>query len=591
MPFDGSVVHSVVSELNNKLLNGKVDKIYQPEKDELILSIRNYRDNYKLLLTCSSVYPRIHLTDISRSNPLVAPAFCMLLRKHLSGAKIISVTQPDFERIIEITFECIDELGYSNKKVLIIEVMGRHSNIIFIDKETDKIIDCIKRVSFEISSVREILPGRVYEYPPSGGKLDVQKISPLNASLDGFISSVGSLTASIKAEKFFLNCFNGISPVVAREICLNASIDPDTDIKNMELDKLNRLFSSFNKVINIIKADEFKPNVVLQQQQPLDFSCLDLEAYRTYEKRYFDSISMAIESFYHEKDSKDRIKQKSGDIQKIITNRLDRCFKKLEKLNDDLTQAQNSDMYRIYGELITANIHCISKGLPLVRLLNYYSSEGEYIDIPLDVQLTPSANAQKYYKQYNKSKTALRLIEQHMEENQQEIQYLESQLDNLDKCTEEIEINEIRSELADQGYISRRKVEKSKHVKASKPMHFISSTGFEIFVGKNNMQNDYLTLKLAASNDTWLHTKDIPGSHVIIKSNGAKVDDATLSEAANLAAFYSKAKRSSKVPVDYTMKKNVKKPSGAKPGMVIYENNRTVYIDPNENMVNSMKKG
>ncbi|MFZ5352641.1 MAG: Rqc2 family fibronectin-binding protein [Bacillota bacterium] len=591
MPFDGSVVHSVVNELNNKILNGKVDKIHQPEKDELIISIRGFKENLKLLLSSSPMYPRIHLTDISRSNPMVPPSFCMLLRKHLMGSRIIGINQPDYERIVEIVFECIDELGYSNTKTLIIEIMGRHSNIVFIDNETKKIIDSIKRISFEVSSVREVLPGRTYIYPPAGGKQETPKISPLDVSSDCFVKDITELHTSIKAEKYFLGRYNGISPVIAREVCHNAAVDADTDMKSIDYGSLSNLYYSFGKLFNQAKKHQYVPNIIFENEKPLDFSCFDLTLYSSCQKKYFKSISEAIETFYHEKDKKDRLKQKYGDIQRIISNRLDRSFKKLEKLNEELSQAQSSDKYKIYGELITANMHDISKGQESVRVLNYYSPEGEYVEIPLDSQLTPSANAQKYYKQYSKSKTALKLIDQQLKETKDEILYLESQLDNLEKCTEELEINEIRNELAEQGYISSRKTDKrDKHIKPSKPLHFISSTGVEIYVGKNNIQNDYLTLKLAAPNDIWLHTKEIPGSHVIVKTEGRKIDDATLAEAANLAAYYSKARSSSKVPVDYTIKKNVKKPAGAKPGMVIYENYKTVYIDPIEESIKRLKK-
>ncbi len=590
MPFDGSVVHSVVSELNNKLMNGRIEKIYQPEKDELIIAVRSNKENYKLLLSSSPMYPRIHLTELSKQNPMVAPSFCMLLRKHLTGSRISSIKQPDYERIVEITFDCIDELGYSNTKTLVIEIMGRHSNIIFIDKENNKIIDCIKRVSFEISSVREILPGRTYVYPPSGGKQEVPKANPLLLDADSFIKDISNLNGSMKAEKYFMNRYNGISPIISREVCYNSGIDLDTDLTKIDFSKLSSLYSSCERLINQAKNDEYVPNMILENDAPIDFSCFDLTAYNGYAKRYFNSISTAVEAFYGEKDLKDRLKQRYGDIQRIISSRLDRSYKKLEKLQDDLTQAQNSDIFKIYGELITANIHSISKGQQAIAVMNYYSPECESIEIPLDIQLSPAANAQRYFKQYGKSKTALKLIDQQFKDANEEIKYLEAQLDNLDKCTEELEINEIRNELAEQGYISTRKAIKAKQTKLSKPMHFTSSAGIDIYVGKNNMQNDYLTLKLAVVSDIWLHTKDIPGSHVIVKLDGKPLDDETLVEAATLAAYYSKAKLSTKVPVDYTPKRNVKKPSGAKPGMVIYEGYRTIFIDPNEKLIKALKK-
>lgn len=585
MPFDGSVVNSVVHELNNKLVNGKIDKIYQPEKDELIISVRSYKDTCKLLLSASSTYPRVHLTEENKSNPSVPPSFCMLLRKHLMGGRIVKVSQPDFERIIEIDIDSFDELGYSTHKTLIAEIMGRHSNIIFIDRPTSKVIDSIKRVSFEISSVREILPGREYEYPPSGEKSD-----PLAALREAFLGGIERLPGSTKAEKYIMNSYNGISPVVARDICQKAGMDPDTDLKQCSSGLLEKLYTSFDSFRKIILATDFAPYIVYRDGKAADFSCIPLDIYKGSEKQEFSSMSEAVERFYHDKDSKDRIKQKSGDIHKIITNRLDRCFKKLEVLGDELRDAADSEKFKIYGDLLMSNIYFLQKGEEKTRLQNYYSPEAEYVEIPLDSRLSPSANAQKYYKQYNKSKNALIKINHQIEENRQEIMYLETQLDNLDKCTEELELEEIRNELAEQGYIKSRRISGKKKAKASKPMRFISSGGFEIYVGKNNVQNDFLTLKFAVNQDMWLHTKDIPGSHVIIKTEGKEVDDATLLEAANLAAFYSKGRMSSKVPVDYTRRKNVKKPNGAKPGMVIYENNSTIYITPDENQINSMQK-
>lgn len=585
MPFDGSVVNSIVHELNNKLVNGKIDKVYQPEKDELLISVRSYKDSFKLLLSASSTYPRVHFTEENKSNPAVPPSFCMLLRKHLLGGRIISVRQPEFERIIEIDIDSADEMGYSTHKTLIAEIMGRHSNIIFIDKLTNKVIDSIKRVSFEISSVREILPGREYKYPPSG-----DKTNPLTASKESFIEGITTVPGSIKAEKYIMNSYNGISPVVARDICIRSGIDSDIDLKQCNAELIGRLHAAFAKFQEAALNASFNPNIVYIEGKASDFSCFLLDTYKDYDKQEYDGISETVERFYHEKDSKDRIKQKSGDIHKIITNRLDRCYKKLEILGGELQEASDSEKYKIYGDLIMSNIYYLQKGEKKARLQNYYSTEGEYIEIPMDIQLSPSANAQRYYKHYNKSKNAINKLTAQIEDNKQEIMYLETQLDNLDKCTEELELEEIRNELAEQGYIKARKAVKNKKAKASMPMRFISQTGFEIYVGKNNVQNDYLTLKFAVNQDVWLHTKDIPGSHVIIKTEGKEVDDTTLSEAANLAAFYSKGRMSSKVPVDYTRRKNVKKPNGAKPGMVIYENNFTLYITPDEEKINKMKK-
>lgn len=592
MPFDGSVINSILFELNQKLQNGRIDKIYQPEKDELIIGIRGFQENYKLLISASSTFPRLHLTMENKSNPQTPPTFCMLLRKHLIGGRLISINQPEFERIIEITIECQDEMGYSTTKMLTVEIMGRHSNIIFLDKESGKIIDSIKRISFDISSVREVLPGRQYVYPPSNAEGELPKLNPLTASFENLQKSIEHQADSLKVDKFLMKAFNGISPIAAKEMCTYGNIEFDSDITRISDQQRLSLYKGLETFASKLKQNEYKPNIVIEQGKLKDFYCINLEMYEHLQKKYIDSISETVEKFYFEKDNKDRIKQKYGDIQKIITNRLDRCYKKLAILNDELAKAHDAEKYKLYGDLIMSNLYQITKDQSKISLLNYFSENQEHIEINMDTQLTPVSNAQRYFKKYNKSKSAMVSIENQLQENALEIQYLETQADNLDKCTEELEINEIRQELAEQGYTKRKKPGKgkTKAVAASKPMQFVSSTGFEIYVGKNNVQNDYLTIKFAGPKDIWLHTKEIPGSHVIIKTGGMQLDDATLVEAANLAAFYSKAKNSSKVPVDYTIRKNVRKPNGSKPGMVIYESNKTVYIDPNEEDIKKLTK-
>ncbi len=584
MPFDGSVVNAVVHELNNKIINSRIEKIFQTEKDELIIYVRGSGETVKLLLSASATFPKVHLARENKSNPDSPPSFCMLLRKHLQGGRIVSIRQPGFERIIEIDIDSADELGYSTHKTLIAEIMGRHSNIIFIDKPTKTIIDSIKRVTIEISSVREILPGREYESPPSNGKT-----GPLKVSRKSFIEGIEGFPLSIRAEKYIMNTYAGISPVVAGEICLRAGIDGDTDLKQCDSSRIDQLYNSFAEYFGAVLSSSFNSNIVYKDGKALDFFCFILSTYEGCEMQEFGSISEAIERFYYEKDLRERIKQRSGDLRKIIGNRLDRCHKKIELLGGELQEAEGSEKYKIYGDLIMTNVYSLKKGQETTRLLNYYSSSTEYMEIPMDLQLSPSENAQRYYKRYNKLKKARAKIGLQIEESKQEIMYLESLIDNLDKCTEEKEIEEIRSELAEQGYTKVKKVLSAKKIKVSKPMTFTSSAGFLIYVGKNNIQNDYITQKLAANQDIWLHAKDIPGSHVIIKTEGREIDDATLEEASILAAYYSKGKISSKVPVDYTRRKNVRKPPGARPGMVIYENHQTVYIDPDETKVNSIK--
>lgn len=587
MPFDGITVNSLVEEFKHTILDGRIEKIYQPETDEIILNIRNNKVNYKLLISANSTYPKIHLTQNQKPNPQNAPAFCMLLRKHLSGSKIIDIKQPSLERIIEITFNCLDEMGYNVEKTLIVEIMGRHSNIILIDGETTVIIDSIKKVSSDMSSVRTIMPGFKYIYPPSGNKKD-----PLNINREIFLSSLQSVSGSIKAYQYLVNDFFGISPVVAQEICYRAGIEADEDIKGINENKAEKLYEQFSKLIETVKNKTYTPNIISDNQRKIDFSPIELTIYKEYQCIKKSSISDIIEEFYFEKDLQNRIKQKTSDISKVLKTRLERSEKKLSILESELMEAKNFEYYKLCADIIMANLYKLQKGLDKVSLPNIYSSDEEMIEIALDPTLTPIDNAQKYYKQYNKLKTAQELIKNQIEQVFDEILYLESVLNSLNNNLDENEINEIREELIREGYISN-KADKKKMLKSSekpsKPMRFISSSGFDIYVGKNNTQNDYLTLRFASPNDFWFHTKDIPGSHVILRTNGKEPGDKDLIEAANLAAYYSKGKLSSNVPVDYTQKKNVKKPSGAKPGKVIYERYKTIYITPDEEMVNKLK--
>lgn len=588
MPFDGITVSSLVNELTQTILNGKIEKIYQPEKDELTLNIRKDKDNHKLLISASSSFPKIHLSFEKKNNPITAPAFCMLLRKHLTGSRITSIKQPSLERIIEITFDCIDEMGYSTEKSLIIEIMGRHSNIIFIDCNDLTIIDSIKRINRAMSSVRIILPGVKYVYPPAEEKID-----PLTVCEEFFCSDIESLKGSTKAHKYLVKRYYGISPIVAQEICINAGIEPDSDLKEMDKKSCLKIFNEFKQITNIVKTMQYEPNIVKEGYKNIDFSPINLKVYDGYDKKYIDSISKVIQTYYSEKDKHDRIRQKTSDLHKTIVNRLDRNLRKLDILQSEYNDAKKGDFYKLCGDLIISNLYTLEKGISKALLTNYYSENQETIEINLDVNLTPTKNAQKYYKMYNKSKNALKLLTEQIIQTRAEIQYLEGIIDSLEKCSHEEEINEIKNELWQQGYIKKSKEINTKIQKSSKPskaMHFISSSGFDVYVGKNNTQNDYLTHKFASFNDIWMHVKDIPGSHVIIKANNQTPDEITLLEAANLAAYYSKGKLSSKIPVDYTLKKNVKKPSGGKPGFVIYDNYKTFYITPDEEKINNLKE-
>jgi len=581
-------MNALVSELNYTILNGRIEKIYQPEKDELLLFIRKDKNTHKLFISANPSFPRLHLYFEKKNNPLIAPSFCMLLRKHLLGSKIINITQFSLERVIEFQFDCIDDMGYNVQKSLMVEIMGRHSNIILIDSKDTKIIDSIKRVNALMSSVRTVLPGVEYLYPPAKEKID-----PLSIDKNLFIDDIMNLEISIRAYKYFSKKFYGISPIVSQEICFVSGIESDTDLKYLDKGSILKLYLGFRKVLDTVSRSVFKPNIIIQAYKNIDFSAIELEIYNSYEKKYFKSISEVINTFYSEKDKRNRIDQKTSSLHKSIIIKLKRNIRKIDTLKSEYNEAIKSSYYKLCGDLIMTNQYNLKKGMNKAVLDNYYSESLESVEINLDKNLTPIENAQRYYKSYNKLKKAQRQLSEQITNAKEEICYLESVLDSLEKCFNEEEIDEIKREMQQQGYIKKvnNKGPKVKKIKnTSKPMHFISGTGLDIYIGKNNIQNDYLTVKFASSLDLWLHTKDIAGSHVIIKTKDGEVDDITLLEAAHLAAYFSKGKLSSNVPVDYTYRKNVKKPAGSKPGKVIYKDYNTIYITPDEIRIKQLKR-
>jgi len=583
LPFDGIVTKCVVEELNNLLAGGRVEKIFQPEADEIIINIRSKGENHKLLLSASANYPRIHLTSASRENPAVPPVFCMLLRKHISGGRITGFEFHDFERIITMHVEAVNELGDPTVKKLIIEIMGRHSNIILVN-EQDRIHDSIKHVDNEVSSVREVMPARPYILPPSQNKT-----SPEELDINGFVEGM-RIQEALTVDKYLLNKIKGFSPLLCREICHLAGVDEKLQVSGISGKQTDDLKSTLENIIGKIRRNGFNPCIIYDDmsEKPLDYHCLDIRQYSA--ARNLPSMSRVIDIFYLEKDRNERLHQKRADIYKVLNNNLDRCKKKYSIQQEALREAADREKLRLSGELITANIYAMKKGAKSVSLCNYYSENSEYVDIPLDENLTPQENAQRYFKQYAKAKSTHAAASRLMEENLKEIEYLESVLHQLESASTVQDIDEVRQELAEQGYMSdRRKPGIRKQAKASQPLHYISSDGLDIYVGKNNKQNDLLTLKQASSNDIWLHTKDIPGSHVIVRKRHDAIPDKTLYEASMLAAYHSKAKMSSGVPVDYTQVKNVRKPQGAKPGMVIYDSFKTIIVTPDENLVNSLK--
>ena len=589
MSFDGIVTKSVVKELREKLIGGRVDKVYQQEKDEILFHIHSKGINYRLIMSASSNNPRVYLTDYSKKNPPEPPMFCMLLRKHLIGGIILNIEQFNLDRVIFIDISAIDELGQPTEKRIVIEIMGKHSNIILIDKSSFKIVDSVKRIYEDMSRVRQILPGMIYEYPPLQ-----DKVNPLDIAKEDFFSIMDSEDKNLPCFKFLYFNYLGLSPLISREICFDAGIDIDRNLGSMYEDDRTSLYISFNKFKNQISREEFNPVSVLNNNKTeiLAFHALELNQFGTENRVFFDSISNLLDNFYRRKDIIDRIGQKSQSIKKSIQVKLDRANNKLGKQKEELLESQDREKYKIYADLISANLHIIPRGVNSIELENFYDENMNKLNIPLDIKLSPVANAQRYYKKYSKLKNAHQLLLEQIPNTEDEISYLENVLMSIENSTEIEELDEIKEELISEGYIKGSiKKKKKKEESVSKPLHYISKDGFNIYVGKNNKQNDYLTLKLSRKDDIWLHVQNMPGSHVIIEKMGKTIPLSTIEEAAILASYYSKGKNSNHVPVDYTERKNVKKPKNAKAGMVIYEDFKTIIINPSKELVDNIKKG
>lgn len=566
MALDGIYLYSLVHDLKKSILNCKIDKINQPEKDEIILTLRKGRENVKLLISASSKFPRIHFTNIVKQNPIQAPMFTMVMRKYLIGGKIVDISQLNGDRLIEFTIESTDELGFDSKYTLIVEIMGRHSNITLVRNRDNKVMECIKHISSDINSFRVLYPGVNYVYPPSS-----KKLNPFNFTFEDFNNSF--LNLQDINDEIFTNLFTGVGKILSKSLYKNILQDNDTINKD-------KIFNFFTNFINNI---ENKFSYIIYKDKDIfkDFHCVPISILENkYSTLKFDNPNSLLDDFFTIKDKQDRLINRSTDIQKLILTNIDRCNNKSKKLNSILTECKEKLKYKIYGDLLTSYIYMIKKGEKYITVLNFYNEEKEeYIKIPLNENKSPSENIQNYYKKYNKLKKSEESAIEQLEKNTEELIYLNSVLTNLNNVESYGEIDDIKTELIETGYIKFKKNTKNnKKDKPSKPIHIISSEGFDIYVGKNNIQNDYLTLKFANKNHLWLHTKNIPGSHVILCSENPS--DKSIEEAAIIAAYYSKAKNSTKVPVDYTKVKNIKKPNGSKPGMVIYNTNYTLYTEP-----------
>ena len=574
MSYDGMVTHCITDEINRLLSGARVDKIHQPERDEIILQFRSTNGVLRLLLSASAMNPRVHLTHITRENPMTPPMFCMLLRKHLQGSVLLRCTQQDFDRILCLDFEGRNEMGDLCVKSLIVEIMGRHSNIILVD-DTGRIMDSAKHVDFTVSAVRQILPGLSYEAPPPQDKRSIDDYTLLD-----LVTALDHAPEDTLLDKFLLASFMGLSPLLAREIVYRFC--QNTKVTRGEVDTA-AFATAADTVFQDLRQGRYRPTLILskEEQKPIAFSCIRLTQYEnSAAAETADSMSEIIDTFFEKRAQKEHMHQRAAALTKLVHNNLDRCEKKLALHLDNLMQSKNRDTYKIYGDLITANLYRMQNGAKSLEAENYFSENQETVTIMLKEELSPSQNAQRYYKMYTKAKMTERYAAEQSEDAKKEKYYLESVLDSIEKAETPAELLEIKGELQDEGYLPKPSAKAKKGQKKSEPLRFTSADGYEILVGRNNKQNDELTIRMAYSTDIWLHTKNIPGSHTIIRTNGqGTAPDTTILRAAELAAYYSKAQNSSKVPVDYTIVKNVKKPNGAKPGIVIYDHYNTVYID------------
>lgn len=568
MAFDGITIANVVKEMRQVLIGGRIYKIAQPEPDELLLTVKTGEGQYRLLLSAGASLPLIYLTEDNKQSPMTAPNFCMLLRKHLQNGRIVDITQPGLERIVHIHAEHLDEMGDLCRKQLIIELMGKYSNIIFCD-EDNRIIDSIKHVSGLVSSVREVLPGKPYFVADTMHKQD-----PLTVTEDAFVQTMQS--APMPVFKAVYTSYTGISPCIAQELCFRAGMDGEQPTAAFSGDELRRLYAEWKKMADAIEAGDFAPCIAYEGKKPVEFAAFPLTSYENTVS--YDSMSALLEHYYAEKNAQTRIRQKSVDLRKIVQTALERNVKKLDLQMQQMKDTEKRDTYRVYGELLNTYGYGVEEGAKSLRALNYYT--GEEITIPLDPTLSAGENAKRYFEKYGKLKRTYEALETLTKEVEGEIEHLRSVEAALSIAVGEEDLVEIREELVQSGYIRRRGGTKKVKV-TSRPFHYVSSDGYDMYVGKNNLQNEELTFKFASGGDWWFHAKKCPGSHVIVKMKGQEeLPDHTFEEAARLAAYYSAGRDQAKVDVDYVQKKQVKKPNGARPGFVVYYTNYSMSIEP-----------
>lgn len=573
MALDGITLSMLKNEISEKLIGARVDKIHQPSKEELVIALRWNGGNGKLLISASASGPRIHFTESSVDNPKNPPMFCMLMRKHLSGAKLVEIEQFGLERMLHISFSTYNEFGDPVIIKLAVEIMGRHSNIMLIGPD-GRIIDAIKRVTADMSSVRQVMPGMTYVFPPAQNKLNTLDIDCME------LASRLKNGRDIPLSKALMENLDGVSPIVCREISEIVTGGFDTKAHDLTNDDFEKLASCLEKISESIKNGNADPYMVIEENgHPLDFTFIKVSQYGdATEVRKFGSFSEMLDKFYSERSGADRMKQRSNDLFKFVTNLADRISRKLDVQRQELARSTERDVLRVKGELIHANLWMIEKGMTSVVLENYYDN-CKPVEVKLDPRLTPNQNAQHYFSEYRKADTAERMLKKFIKKGEAELSYIESVFDLLSRARTDDEVVAIREELVSQGYLKNHRKNNQKPVKLA-PKEYLSSDGFRILCGRNNIQNDKLTFKDSRKNDIWLHTQKIHGSHTVIVTEGREVPETTIQQAAIVAAYNSKARESSLVPVDYTEIRNVKKPSGSAPGKAVYEHYKTAYVRP-----------
>ena len=585
MPLDALCLSGVVHELQNALSGAKIDKIYQPGRDEVVLALRAPAGNVKLLLSANPSHPRAHLTQISRENPDKPPMFCMLLRKHLSGARLLELVQPPMERVVDLRLEALDELGDRVERRLVLEAMGRHSNLILLDGE-GRIMDCLRRVDSDMSARRQVLPGLFYRLPPAQEKLDPSSLD--RAALE---SALAAAPEESQADKWLLDTFGGLSPLICRELAFRAGGATDARLHQMGEGGRSRLLDELEGLLRSVQENSFTPVMLEKEGHPSDFTFQPISQYGPAVSCVpFPSFSALLDRFYEQRENQERVRQRGQDLIRSVTNARDRAARKIGLQEQELAATRDRERLRQFGDIITSNLHAMEKGMSRLTAADFYDPECPQIHIPLDPLLTPQQNAAKYYKEYNKAKTAESILTLQLEKGRRDLDYLNSVLEAIALAEGERDLQEIRQELTDTGYLRRpsKARDRGKRV-ASKPMEFRSSSGLRISVGKNNTQNDLLTTKQAFKSDLWFHTQKIHGSHVILWTEGGQPDLTSIQEAAQLAAWFSQGRASGKVAVDYTPVKYVKKPGGARPGMVVYSTYQTAVVDPDPELAKRLR--